>query len=140
MILEQIRRNAVAIISLAVALSSLAYNTWRNEYSEANKTTRDAGFFMMQELSELQEVVLYARYERDDERGNIKSAWSHVLAVKDISYAMPTEVQQHAQQLLRVWQANASNLQDDENDAYKHVDQAIDDMKQQIIITIKALK
>lgn len=79
MILDQVKRNAVAIISLVVALSGLAYNTWRNESSEANKTTRDAGFFMMQELSELQETVLFARYDRDDERGDIKSGWSHVI-------------------------------------------------------------
>ena len=35
-ITEQIRRNTVAIISLIVALSSLGYNTYRNELTEAN--------------------------------------------------------------------------------------------------------
>jgi len=140
MILDQVKRNAVAIISLVVALSGLAYNTWRNESSEANKTTRDAGFFMMQELSELQETVLFARYDRDDERGDIKSGWSHVLAIKDISYAMPTNVQDHAQELLQVWQENAAHLQSNEDDGYQQVDQAIDEMKQQIVSTIKALK
>jgi len=140
MILDQVKRNAVAIISLVVALSGLAYNTWRNESSEANKTTRDAGFFMMQELSELQETVLFARYDRDDERGDIKSGWSHVLAIKDISYAMPTNVQDHAQKLLQVWQENAAHLQSNEDDGYQQVDQAIDEMKQQIVSTIKALK
>lgn len=41
---EQIRRNAVAIISLIVALTSLGYNTYRNELSEANRTVRQVGF------------------------------------------------------------------------------------------------
>ena len=40
---------------------------------------------MMQELTELQEVVLYARFDPGDDRGDIKSGWSHVLAVRDIS-------------------------------------------------------
>jgi len=33
---EQIRRNSVALISLAVAVSSLGYNTWRNEVWSAD--------------------------------------------------------------------------------------------------------
>jgi hypothetical protein len=36
----QIHRNLVAIISLAVAVTSLAYNTWRNEESEHNRNQR----------------------------------------------------------------------------------------------------
>lgn len=140
MILNQVKQNAVAIISLVVALSSLAYNTWRNEASEANKTTRDAGFFMMQELSELQEIVLYARFDQNDQRGDIKSAWSHVLAIKDVSYAMPEGVQHQAQNLIKVWQENAGNLQSDKGIAYQQVDQSIDEMKLQIITTIQSLK
>ncbi len=140
MILQQVKQNAVAIISLAVALSSLAYNTWRNESSEANETTRDAGFFMMQELSDLQEIVLFARYDQNDARGDIKSGWSHVLAVKDISYAMPATVQQHAHELLNVWQQHASNIPAQDNHSYKQVDSAIDEVKQQIVLTIKSLK
>jgi uncharacterized membrane protein YebE (DUF533 family) len=37
---EQVRRNAVALISLVIAITSLGYNTWRNEASENNRTQR----------------------------------------------------------------------------------------------------
>lgn len=37
---EQFRRNAVALISLAIAVTSLGYNTWRNEASEHNRNQR----------------------------------------------------------------------------------------------------
>ena len=37
---EQFRRNMVALISLVIAITSLGYNTWRNEASEANRTQR----------------------------------------------------------------------------------------------------
>lgn len=140
MFVDQVKRNSVAIISLIVALSSLAYNTWRNESSEANKTIRDAGFFMMQELSGLQEIVLYARYDRNDERADIKSAWSHVLTVKDMSYTMPTHVQDRAQQLLDVWQKNAAEIQTEKDHAYKQVDLAIDEVKKHIVLAITELK
>lgn len=39
---EQIRNNAVALISLVVALAALGYNTWRNERTEANRNLRAA--------------------------------------------------------------------------------------------------
>ncbi|MFK7794365.1 MAG: hypothetical protein AB8B89_03360 [Gammaproteobacteria bacterium] len=139
-IIEQLRTNAVAIISLIVALSGLGYNTWRNESTESNKNIREAGFFMMQELTELQEVVLYARFDSDDERGDIKSGWSHVLAVKDISYAMPEPVQQDAIALSLAWQQNAHGLESDHDGSYQIIDQAIDLVKKQIITAINELE
>ena len=139
MIIEQLRTNAVAIISLIVALSGLGYNTWRNESTESNKNIRDAGFFMMQELTELQEVVLYARFDRDDARGDLKSGWSHVLAVKDISYAMPESVQKDAITLSLVWQQNAHEIGSKQDENYQQIDQAIDKVKKQIVSAINEL-
>lgn len=140
MIIEQLRTNAVAIISLIVALSGLGYNTWRNESTESNKNIREAGFFMMQELTELQEVVLYARFDSGDDRGNIKSGWSHVLAVKDISYAMPELVQQDAFALSLAWQQNAHGLASNQDESYQQIDQAIDLVKKQIVTAINELE
>ena len=139
-ILEQIRNNAVAIISLIVALSGLGYNTWRNESSEANKNIRDAGLFMMKELSELQEVVLYARYDRDDERGDIKTGWAHVLAVKDLSYAMPQKVRDSATSLSETWSKHSHGLASDASESYREVDQSIDQVKEQIVLAIGDLR
>ncbi len=139
-IIEQLRTNAVAIISLIVALSGLGYNTWRNESTESNKNIRDAGFFMMQELTELQEVVLYARFDSGDDRGDIKSGWSHVLAVKDISYAMPELVQQDAFALSIAWQQNARGLASNQDESYQQIDQAIDLVKKQIVTAINELE
>ena len=139
-IFDQLRNNAVAIISLIVALSGLGYNTWRNESSEANKNIRDAGLFMMKELTQLQEVVLYARYDQEDERGDIKTGWAHVLAVKDLSYAMPSAVQNSAESLSRVWSDHSNGLNSSELESYKAVDQSIDEIKQQIVIAIGELR
>lgn len=139
MIIDQVRRNAVAIISLVVALSGLGYNTWRNEASEANKNIRESGFFMMKELTQLQEVVLYARYDQEDERADIKTGWAHVLAVKDMSYTMPDNVQQSALNLSEVWSNNASGLTANDADSYQRIDQSIDAIKQQIVLAISDL-
>ena len=95
---------------------------------------------MMQELTELQEVVLYARFENDDERGNIKSGWSHVLAVKDISYAMPEPVQQDAIALSIVWQQHAQGIVSNQDESYRQIDKAIDQIKKQIVTAINELE
>ena len=42
--IEQVRRNLVALISVFIAVSSLSYNTWRNEESEHNRNQRMASF------------------------------------------------------------------------------------------------
>ncbi len=140
MLLQQLRNNSVAIISLIVALSGLGYNTWRNEASEANKNIREAGLFMMKELTELQEVVLYARFDREDERGDIKTGWSHVLAVKDLSYAMPEKVQVDAAQLSSIWQTHANGISENQSESYQAIDKSIDAVKKQIVIAINDLR
>ena len=139
MILNQLRNNSVAIISLVVALSGLGYNTWRNESTEANKNVRDAGLFMMKEITKLQEVVFYARYD-DDERGDVKTGWVHVLAIKDISYAMPDSVQKSAENLSQVWSEHSNGLSAEQIASYQAVDESIDAIKAQIVNSIRDLR
>lgn len=62
-ILEQLRRNTVALISLVVAISSLSYNTWRNEATEENRNLRVAAFEILLKLGELQQVVFHSHYD-----------------------------------------------------------------------------
>lgn len=53
-LLNQFQRNAVAIISLVVALTGLGYNTWCNEQTESNRNQRFASFMVLSKLNELQ--------------------------------------------------------------------------------------
>ena len=59
---KQIHNNAVALISLFIALSSLAYNTWRNETTEEQRNVRHASFRVLESLGELQQVVDFRYY------------------------------------------------------------------------------
>ena len=54
---QQIHNNAVALISLFIAVGSLAYNTWRNETTEEQHKIRHASFRVLENLGELQQVV-----------------------------------------------------------------------------------
>ena len=55
---KQVRRNAVALISLVVAITSIGYNTWSNEHSEFNRNQRQASFQILLTLGELQELAV----------------------------------------------------------------------------------
>ncbi len=67
---NQMRQHSVALISLVIALSSLAYNTWRNEQTEANRNVRAAGIELLLKLGELDRVVFFSHYDKDEVRGN----------------------------------------------------------------------
>ena len=99
----QIRSNAVAIISLVVALTGLGYTTWRNERTEHNRTIRQASFQLLTSLGEMQQVVYHAHYDHDAARGNPRTGWVHVQTIADFSASMPAPVPRCAAELLAAW-------------------------------------
>ena len=109
---EQVGRHSVALISLAVALSSLAYNTWRNEQTEANRNVRVAGIELLLKLGELDRIVFFSHYERDAERGNPKSGWAFALTIRDLGALMNEPAIGSSRELVNVWDANFSGLGD----------------------------
>jgi len=109
-IADQVRRNVVALISLAVALVGLTYNTWRNELTEDNRNLRAAGFEMILTLGELQQIVFFSHYDQDEERGNPRAGWTRVLLLDDLSELMPGHVGGATDQLRITWEADWPRL------------------------------
>ena len=111
---SQVRRNAVALISLVVAVSSLSYNTWRNEKTEANRNHRVAAFEILLKLSELQQVVFHHHYDKDTlDRGNPRLGWSYVLTVRDLSRVLPPPLPESSEALVQIWSSNWEELETD---------------------------
>lgn len=81
---EQLRRHSVALISLTVALTSLAYNTWRNEQTEANRNVRTAGIELLLALGELEQVVFFLRFDAESARATPREGWAYVLTTRDL--------------------------------------------------------
>ncbi len=114
-ILGQIQRNAVAIISLVVAVSSLSYNTWRNEKTEDNRNQRIAAFELLLKLNELQQVVFYHYYDKDNvNRGNPRTGWAYVLTIHDLSQVLKSPLPESAEKLQTVWKQNWQTLGSDQ--------------------------
>ena len=108
---EQIRRNAVALISLAVAISGLSYNTWRNEASEHNRNQRWGSFEVLLKLGELQQLVLDMHYgDGANAAADARMGWAIVLTTEDISQVLDDPIPARAAELKSVWEQHWSGL------------------------------
>lgn len=108
---EQFRRNAVALISLAIAVTSLGYNTWRNEASEHNRNQRVVSIQLLLMLSELQQVILDRRYGKESEgKSNLRKGWVIALTIRDISMIAEGGVPESAERLFKTWEDESGSL------------------------------
>ncbi|UTW44186.1 hypothetical protein KFE80_07160 [bacterium SCSIO 12696] len=140
--LQQIRRNSVALISLAIALASLGYNTWRNEVTEQNRNVRTAGFALIERLAELDEVAIHMRYARHDMteaelENSRKRGWVQVIAMRDLRYFMPDSVNEKSTQLYSKWQMYSDEL--GEKDSYDKVNHSIETLRESVLTAIGEL-
>ncbi len=131
----QVKRNVVALISLAVALVGLTYNTWRNELTEHNRNLRAAGFEMILTIGELQQIVFFSHYDRDEERGNPRAGWTRVLLLDDLAEIMPDHVEAATDQLRATWNEDWAAL-GRQDAAEARVSAAIDRVREE---TLEAL-
>lgn len=104
--LQQVKRNHLALVSLIVAISALFYNTWRNEATEANRNVRAAEFEMLKDLAELQQVIDYAHFRMDAQRGDPTRALTLVLQINDLGSLTPEPVKAAGDNLLAAWRKN----------------------------------
>jgi len=135
---SQLRQHSVALISLAIALSSLAYNTWRNEQTEANRNVRTAGIELLLKLGELDRVVFFGHYDKDEIRGNPRLGWAYVLTIRDLVALTSEPAVSSSADLLRVWDENWSGL--GKNDASADLISAgIDQLRNDVLSVLTAL-
>jgi hypothetical protein len=137
---QQLRNNAVALISLCVALSSLGYNTWRNERTEHNRNIRTATFEILTKLAEFERVVFLAHYDRDRDGGNPRIGWTYVIVMNDLAEVVPDRVAQKAVALRTVWGENWENLGGDDDETVDRIDAAINDLRAATLTTLRDLR
>ena len=110
-VIGQIKRNSVALVSIIIAVSSLSYNTWRNEKTEENRNQRFAAFEVLLKLNELQQVIFHSHYDKDLlNKGNPRTGWTYVLTVRDLSRVLHPPLPAAADELLTVWGNNWQGL------------------------------
>lgn len=113
---EQIRANAVALISLVMAIIALGYSGWRNETSEAQRNIRQASFRVLESLGELQEVADYRYYYYPFEDGSTSEGelrlrgYGSVAMIRDLMNLMPTPAPAASDVLFDLWDQHVNAL------------------------------
>lgn len=137
---KQIKNNSVALISILIAISSLSYNTWRNEKTEDNRNQRHAAFEILLKLNELQQVVFFNYYDKDIvNKGNPRTGWTYVLTIQDLSKVLYEPIPESYSQLQQVWTNNWQSLSTDQQQV-NQILSAIDDVRSDVLILLKDLE
>ena len=137
--MDQVRRNLVALISLVIAITSLTYNTWRNEQSEENRTQRLVAIEILLKLGQLQQLVYHNHFDGDvEDKGNPRTGWTLVVTVRDIAQILESPLPESAMSLHATWEANWLALPDKRaaNDA---IVESIDSLRADTLAMLKAL-
>ncbi len=135
---QQLRQNTVALISLVVAVSSLGYNTWRNEQTEANRNVRTAGIQLLLKVGELDRVVFDSHYGRDPIRGNPRQGWAYALTIRDLGTLTPEPARSASASLFDTWSRDFDGLGSDD-EAAQRISEAIDRARNDMLVALAAL-
>ena len=136
---DQLQRNAVALISLVIAITSLGYNTWRNEASEYNRNQRLISIEVLRNIGQLQQVIFHNVFEMDDEdKGNPRTGWVYVLAIRDMTQLLDGPSPDSGIALWKVWDAEWSNLEP-LNDSYDKVTDALESVRAETHALLRSL-
>ncbi len=135
---DQLRRHAVALISLVIAITSLGYNTWRNEASEFNRNQRLISVEVLRNLGDLQQVIYHNAWDMDvADKGNPRTGWVHVLAVRDLGQLLDGDVANSATRLFEAWDDSWDRL--DDKAAYDQVNAALEDVRRDTHALLRSL-
>ena len=136
---EQLRRNTVALISLAVAVTSLGYNTWRNEASEHNRNQRLVTIQLLLMLGDLQQLTLDKQYgDNIDGDAVLREAWAKVLSIRDLAQIAEGDVPKSAMQLFDIWSDEYNNL-GESKDSAQSVLAALEDVRRDTHNVLRSL-
>ena len=130
----------MALISLAVAISSLAYNSWRNEQSEANRNIRTAGIELLIKLGELDRIVLHAQYGQDADSTEsvetmmfVRSGWAFALTVRDLGSLTAEPAIRSSGELFDTWSKHSSKLGEPDGRASSAISDGIDQVRVDVL-------
>ena len=139
-IIRQLHRNTVALISLVIAITSLTYNTWRNEATEWNRTQRSVAIAVLMKLGDLQELTWRHHFDKDyDEEGNLRSGWTLVLVIRDISQVLDNPLPESTAQLHATWDKHSPRL-DESSEAEDAIIASIEAVREDAVQLLRDLE
>ena len=138
-LIDQLRRNQVALISLVIAIIRLSYNTWRNEASEENRTQRLVSIEILLKIGELEELVLYSYYDPGvSAKSNPRTGWALILTIEDLAQILVSPFPAAAKQLKDTWQVHWSTLAES-GESKDAIRASINDLRQDVLALLRRL-
>ena len=108
---KQFQHHLVALISMFIAVSSLSYNTWRNEKSAYNRNQRQASFEVLLKLGELRELVYHLHFDSDTVAKNAaRTGWATVFTINDLTQVLEEPIPAAAVSLRASWDEHWEGL------------------------------
>lgn len=135
---SQLHDNAIAIISLIVAIVALILNTWRLEQTEKNRNVRQAGFEILKNLGELQAVINQDIYANGQSKEPPLQGWNYIAMMGDIAVLMPPPIPDDINKLIDVWGTNWKNIHLDEKSSEAIIHQ-IDRTRENVMKSLNQL-
>jgi hypothetical protein len=144
---QQVQLNLVALISVVIAVSSLSYNTWRNEKTEHNRNLRQASFELLLKLGEMRELVYHLEYDRAViERSAERSGWVTAFVIRDLASVLEDPVPAEADSLFRAWSEHWDGLAardgagDLVGDSRRTIEAEIDELRDMTLTMLRGLE
>lgn len=134
---QSLKDNAVALISLTVAIIALGYTAWREERTEKNRTLRVAAFEILKDLGDLQGVVNASHYQKD--KKDPIMGWGYIALIGDLSELLPAPIPETTGRLTEVW-GNEWNSLDKDPEAVERVSKEIDASRLAIRNLLRSIK
>lgn len=128
-----------SIFSMVVAVTGFSYNAWRMELSEDNNNIRTASFEVLTQLSEMEQVIYSAHYDKNQVDGSPRKAWVKVGLISDLSGLISPQVEKDANELKILWSNNWQLVNNDEAVTQKLVAK-IDQVRSSIKLDLKNLQ
>jgi hypothetical protein len=130
----------LAFVSLAIALIGLAYNTWRNESTEAHRNVRQACFILLEESAALQQLVHIRFYGGDRSTATWVSAWGKATLIRDLGMLAPSRTAQEAQTVFNIWSKRAQGIDERNPLAEDEMSDAIERLRRQTLQDLRELE
>lgn len=128
-----------SVLSMIFAVIGFSYNTWRMQVTEENNNIRTASFEVLSRLSEMEQLIYTAHYDKNTIDGSPRKIWVKVGLIVDLSGLISPQVEKEAESLKSLWGASWQNVREDEETTQQLV-MSIDLVRKNIKRALRNLK
>ena len=128
-----------SVLSMIFAVIGFSYNTWRMQVTEENNNIRTASFEVLSRLSEMEQLIYTAHYDKNAIDGSPRKIWVKVGLIVDLSGLISPQVEKDAESLKSLWGGSWQNVSDDEETSQQLV-MSIDLVRKNIKRALRNLK